>query len=163
MLAYRGSSFDLASRLYYFYHPSLALQSNESNGHTCNLISANFDNSQTGFVTMTAVPICTTSTSPRLRLNRRVNKRSVAVNTSVGECSNTISPIASQVPSVVNSGTPSASGDDDMRNVIHSEIRSALSSNDFVSFLSQSVSLHLAANNVNNTRSSSLLLMSTFR
>ena len=29
MLSCRGSSFDLASRLYYFYHPSLALQSNE--------------------------------------------------------------------------------------------------------------------------------------
>ena len=29
MLPCRGSSFDLASRLYYFYHPSLALQSNE--------------------------------------------------------------------------------------------------------------------------------------
>ena len=168
MLSCRGSSFDLASRLYYFYHPSLALQSNErpiinfttstspsliNNNIVTDtpVISANFNNSQTGFVTTTAVPICTTSTSPRLRLNRRVSKRSVAVNSTVGECSNTVSScsIVSQVPSDVNLGIPSASGDA-MRNVVRNEIRSALSSNEFVSSLSQSVSLHLAANNVNN-------------
>ena len=140
MLPCRGSSFDLASRLYYFYHPSLALQSNErtiinftsSTSPSLNnvivtdtpVIRANFINTQTGFVaTTTAVPICTTSSSSRLHLNRRGRKRSVAVNSTVsGSSSNTVSScaIASQVlPSDVNSGIPSTSGDD-IRNVLHS-------------------------------------------
>ena len=175
MLPCRGSSFDLASRLYYFYHPSLALQSNQrpvinftssSSPSLINniivtdtpVISSNSINSQTGFVASTAVPICTTSSSssPRLRLNRRCSKRPISANSSVSGCSNTVissntcSSITSQaLPSNVNSGISSVGGED-MRNVLCSEIRSALSSHDFVSSLSQSVSLHLAANTGNN-------------